>query len=228
MVKAMSVPDRYDAYWIPGVESDLDPDTAMRLGLRWLDRSPYAGPGVIVVNAKGAWASDHLVASSGYQVVSPQSGRVQGGPAGAVLALFPTLKTLGLAQRLALDSGLCVIPGSYEDVKPWIVRTGATNLDDPDVAAPELADLADDAKETVDHIVFFVGHKSIGGDEKVFTVRQLQALARDEHPPEPDALVAYAMTKGKLTAKALAQLRDVYEGLLAGKRFNDSSGRAIQ
>ena len=34
----MSVPDRYDAFWIPGLDDDgFDPDEALSIGFDWLD-----------------------------------------------------------------------------------------------------------------------------------------------------------------------------------------------
>lgn len=223
----MAVPDRYDACWIPGFDSGLDPNSAIERGLDWLDQARYPGEGVIIVDTKRDWSADALVANSGYEIVSPRSRRPRRGPARPVLALCPSLQALELAQRLALDGGLCVIPGTEAEIGPWIIRTGATNLIDHRGAPAPLPAVDDEVSRTVEHIVWLVGHKVIAGDEKTQTVRALRVMLGAGHRPPADALVAHAVACGGLSAKALGQLRDLYEQLLAGRSVRDHAGRAI-
>src|SRR5690348_11856215 len=104
----MSVPTRYDAYWIPGLQHDIDPDESLRFGLNWLtetERTEQAR-GVIVMYAKKMAANRPLLtwAAGQWEFVSPRSQRRSSG-AGPVLAIWPPNgEVLELAERLALDS----------------------------------------------------------------------------------------------------------------------------
>lgn len=65
----MTIPDRYDAFWIPGPD-DLDLDDSLRLGYRWLDDAPYKGERVVVLNVKKLVNNrPTLAAAAGYRVV---------------------------------------------------------------------------------------------------------------------------------------------------------------
>ena len=140
----MVTPDRYDAVWVPGL------DTVAGDGTR-----------IIVTYAKSMVGTRPLLtgAAQRYPVVSPRSrSQLPYGRPNAVLAVWPDGQTLELAQRLALDGALCVIPGSLYDVRPWVARTGATNLADPGGPAEGLPALHPDVARTLDSVLFFGGH----------------------------------------------------------------------
>lgn len=127
----MTIPDRYEAFWIPGPD-ELDRDEGLHLGYRWLETAPYRGERVVVLYAKKMVNNRRTLAeASRYHVVSPRARDIPYTSAGPVLAIWPNADTLELAQELALDSALCVIPYRH-DITWWITRTGAVNLTEPE------------------------------------------------------------------------------------------------
>jgi hypothetical protein len=227
----MVTPDRYDAVWVPGLDTDFDPDQALELALDWLGTVACDGARIIVMFAKNMVGNRPLLtwAAQRYPVVSPRSkSRLPYGRPNSVLAVWPDGQTLELAQRLALDGALCVIPGSLYDVRPWVVRTGATNLADPGGSGEGLPELHPDVTGTLDSVLFFGGHNGfLGGGEKEQVVRRLQDLVRAGHRPDPDAVESYALASGETDHKGARRLREFYAGILAGRKFRDYRGRVI-
>lgn len=227
----VTTPDRYEAVWLPGLDSDADPDDALEIALDWLATVPVGGERLIVMYAKKMAGNRALLtwAAQRYRVVSPRSREgLPDGRGNAVLAVWPDGETLELAQRLALDGALCVIPGSLYDVRPWIVRTGAVNLADPDEEVEPLPTLSAEVRKELDSIVFFGGHNSfLGAGEKERAVRGLRRIVAAGHRPAPEAIEAYVLTTGKTGSKGAERLRMFYEGVLGGKNFRDHAGRPI-
>lgn len=143
------------------------------------------------------------------------------------LAIWPTAKTLELAQQLADGTALCVIPYRH-DVTWWIARTGAANLVEPDQEAPTLAPLNSAVTGTLDSILQFGGHNSfLGGGEKEDAVQDLRAMLADGHRPDPADVEAYARASGETDVEGARRLREFYEKILAGRQLRDYRGRAI-
>lgn len=126
----VSVPARYDAFWVPGLDHDIDRDESLSVGLRWLADAERAHetPDVIVMYAKSMVHNAQLLgeAARRWEFVSPRSKSTwRGGP---VLAVWPPdSKVLGLAETRALDFALCVVAGRY-DICAWVRKAKATCL----------------------------------------------------------------------------------------------------
>ena len=105
-----AIPTRYEATWIPGLNTDFDPDEALALGEAWLRSRQDVRSRVVVMNAKKMMSNSLRLGrlASRFPFVSPQS-REAGPSPRAVLAVYPTNRTLDLAQELALDGALCEI-----------------------------------------------------------------------------------------------------------------------
>jgi len=189
----------YEAFWIPGLDTEFDPDEALEIGDDWLRRSSYAGDPMIVLYAANMTQNRPMLAEMGtrHTVVSPQTRSRSRGGSHAVLAVWPSGRAMEVAEQMATpDGGLCVIPGSIEEVTWWIRRTGAQNLTDPD-EKPEALDLDPEVCKTLDSLIFFDGHnRFISGAGKVQTVRGLREMIGRGLRPDPGAVEAYALQSG--------------------------------
>jgi hypothetical protein len=218
----------YDAYWLPGLESEFDDDEAVDLGLDWLESVDCPGPGVIVMNAVLMQSYRSQIANSGFPIVSPQSrARAPGGIGKAVLAVWPDGRTLDMAERLATRGALCVIGGTLFDLRPWIKKSTATALVDGEALDP-MNELDPMVTAALDGTLFFGGHNRFtGSHEKADAVRRMRMFLAAGHRPQPDEVEAYALASGETDHRGAAKLRGFYEGLLEGRGFRDSSGRPI-
>jgi hypothetical protein len=208
---------------VPGIDSDTDPDDALSLGEKWLQSTVQVQHRIIVMNAvKMSGNSPRLSRlASRFPVYSPQSHYPPQGTK-AVLAVYPTLKTLGWAEDLAINGALCVVSWTT-DYTAWIARTGAVNLADPDAAVPELAPLPAPVAERLDGAIFFGGHNGfLGGHEKDRLVGDLIWIS-ENHRVTPEAVEAYLLASGDVRAEGALRARKWYEGVLAGKRFRGTA-----
>lgn len=223
----MTIPDRYDAYWIPGPDA-LDMDLGLRLGYQWLDSVPCRGERVVVLYAKKMLNNRPMLArASRYHVVSPRSRDIPYATAGAVLAIWPNADTLEFAQQLALDSALCAIPYTH-DVTWWITRSGAVNLADPNSAPATLATVDAAVAKRLDWVLSFGGHNGfVGGDDKETAARELREMLAAGHRPTPQEVEDYARASGETTVEGARRLRSYYEKTLAGRQLRNNLGRAI-
>lgn len=223
----MTIPDRYDAFWIPGPD-DYDMDDGLHLGYRWLDSVQVTGEKVVVLYARKMVSNRRTLGlADRYHVVSPRGHHIPYTSAGPVLAVWPTAETLELAQQLADGTALCVIPYRH-DVTWWITRTGAINLLAPDQEPPKLAPLGSPVTDTLDSILQFGGHNSfVGGGEKEDAVQDLRAMLSDGHRPDPADIEAYARASGETDVEGARRLRGFYEKILDGRQLRDHRGRAI-
>lgn len=223
----MTIPDRYDAFWIPGPET-FDMDEGLRLGYQWLDGGPVRNERVVLLNAKTMLNNRPMLAqASQYHVVSPRSRHIPHTTAGRVLAIWPSPETLELAQQLALDSALCVIP-YRQSIDWWIARSGAVNLTDPEAEPAKLAQPEPAVAEMLDSILGFGGHNSfVGAYEKEESVQGLRTMVARGHRPDPQDLEEYARASGKTDIEGARRLSDLYDKVLAGKRLRNHRGRAI-
>jgi len=224
-----AIPVRYEAGWIPGFNTDFDPDEAIRLGSAWLASRKSVRSRVVVMNAKKMMDNRPSLRelATRFPFVSPQS-RDAGSAPRAVLAVYPTNTTLALAEALALDGALCVIPGTIDDVTSWIARSGATNLAFPEEAPPELPALSDIVRGELDSICRFGGHNEfLGGGEKERAIPGLRRIAAQSDRPSPEDIENYVLGTGDVGADGARRLRKWYEKLLQGRRFKDYRGRYI-
>ena len=227
----MAIPTRYQAAWVPGFNTDFDPDTAIALGERWLfSRADVKGRIVVMNAAKMAGNRPSLARLAGrVPFVSPQTRSwLPDGPL-AVLAIYPTNKTLHFAEARALDGALCVIPGTIDDVTSWVARSQAINLAAPDELAPALPAIDPEVKEILDGTISFGGNNDFyGGYEKDRAVRDLREIVAARRGLTPEALEGYALSTGEVrTPDGAARLRQWYEGVLAGKRYKGERGQWI-
>lgn len=217
----MSPADHYTSAWMPG---DLDEDEAADLALDWFRAVDYTGDLLLLCNALGGWLPEAL---RHLPVLSPRSRqRLRHRRGNGVLALHPSNDTLETAESLAFDGALCV--WLAEDVSPWVVRTGAVNLADPGGEPLPMTSLPEDVTKTLDSILFFGGRNGfIGAGEKEHTIRSLRRLIADGHRLAVEDLVTYLRASGKASERGVKHFSEYYEGLLAGKIFQDYARRPI-
>jgi hypothetical protein len=222
----------YDAFWIPGLDTDFDADEALRLGYKWLQDSAADRTSVIALNAASMTQNRPLLARMGTRVpvvsrLTRSRARLGRSPH-AVLAVWPTVPTLEFSEGLASGGGLCVIPNSLDEMSAWMARTAAVNLADP--AAPPVPgpNLNAEVKQALDHTLLFDGHNQFGGGYgKEDAIRTLRQIAAMKPRPMGDDIAAYALASGETGYEGAARLREWYEGILAGKTFRDYRGRPI-
>jgi hypothetical protein len=224
------VPDQMDfeAFWIP---SDLMNEDALAIGERWLRESTYPGQRVIALHAVKMTRNDPTLElmSKRYPVVSPQArGSFQRG-GNAVLAVWASEEALQLAEELGSPGGgVCVIEGRLNELSTWSHRTRAVNLADPDAGPAEGLSLDQAATRVLDSILAFDGHNRFyGAGGKEHAVRGLRDIAASDRRPKPEELEAYAIQSGETDHEGASHLRELYEGVLAGKGFRDYRRRPI-
>jgi hypothetical protein len=221
----MTLPDRLNAFWIP-VDDSGDQGGAIRLGYDWLDAHRNHGEPMIVLNTKKMMQTPALAAASKFTCLSPSS-HFYSGAAGAVLAIWPNNTALELAQRLALDRALCVIPGTT-DVSWWMRRTAAVNVRSPRELPLPLRRLADGVEELLNSTIRFGGHNDFVGagekDDAVVCLRTVLAIA----PALTSTQIEdFALESGGASVEGAARLAVWHRHLASGRRLRDHAGRAI-
>jgi hypothetical protein len=227
---SMTVPARYQGFWVPGLDHDIDRDESLRVGLRWLADAErtHKATGVIAMYAKSMVQNAPLLgeAARRWEFVSPRSRRPWGN--GPVLAIWPPdSSVLEFAESLALDSAICVVAGHY-DISAWVTKANATCLVEGfegDITGPELSR---DVTASLDAMLGFDGHNGfIGAGGKEDAIRRLNAISRAADRPVPSALEAYLLSSSQTSAKGADRARRWYEEILQGKRHRDYRGRII-
>ena len=217
----------YDAFWIPGLNADVDPDDALELGYAWLRQAErkHAGVGVLVMHASSMRGNRPVLARAPWDIVSPRTRRPRG--SGPALAVWPSSRALELAEALAFGTALCVIPGSLFDVGPWIRRAGAVCLAEG-FDTESAIQLPADIREALDHALFFGGHNGfLGGGEKEYTIRTLREFAGRADAPTAEAIEEYLAGSGETNAKGAARAARWYQEIREGKRHLDYARRPI-
>lgn len=226
----MSVPARYQAFWVPGLDHDIDRDESLRVGLRWLADAErrHGTPGVIVMYAKSMVQNAPLLgeAARRWEFVSPRSRSP--GSWGPVLAIWPPdSKVLELAETRALDFALCVVAGRY-DISAWVTKAKATCLVKGFEEGTTALDLPREAIASLDALLAFDGHNGfIGAGGKEDAIRRLRAISQAAHRPPPAAVEGYLVSTGETSAEGANRARRWYEEILQGKRHRDYRGRTI-
>jgi len=229
----MSNNARYEAYWVPGLEDEIDPDDALEIAFAWLRRKEResGAVGVIVMYAKQMMGNRPLLAqaASRWDFISPRS-RSSGWPRGKgpVLCIWPPDdKTLELAESLAFGSALCLIPGSLYDIAGWVARTQAQSLV-RDVVAPQVPAVPTEVREALDSLAFFGGHNAfLGGGDKERAIRVLHEIARRPDRPRRETIETYLRSSPEVHHEGAARIGKWYEEILSGKRHRDYRGRVI-
>jgi hypothetical protein len=221
----------YEAVWVPGLDSDMDRDESLEIGLRWLAEagSRYGAPGVIVMYAKQMTRNAPLLtlAARRWTVVSPRSPFQRGD--GPVLAIWPPNdRTLELAELLARGTALCVIAGTRYDLGPWTRRTRAECLVEG-LSSKPAASLPVNVTEKLDLCLDFGGHNSfLGGGDKELMIPLLREIAREDNAPMRQAIEEYLRASGR-TDGGGARLAGIwYAEILEGRRHRDYRGRVIR
>lgn len=213
----------FDAYFLPGPEEDLDVDTGIKLGLRWLLDQP--GQPLIVLNKKIVLRNNKVLSTIVDQaripVVAPPHVHQPSWSSGAVLAPWASERTL-----LAIDDDLghqatavCAIGWAAGSLSPWIAGHGARDLRTPHTAPaqpsldPVVVLAMEEASALINH-----NNALVTDAEKAYMVRTLQELARSGHRFDVDDLVAWAMANG-FDPREIPRLRDYATRVLAGRSF---------
>lgn len=222
---------RYESYWLPGLgNDDVDPDEVIHSAFSWLREEPCSGERLVVMNAVSMTTNRPSLrqASANYTVTSPRARRRAHRTGNAVLAIWPAHEALELAERLARDGSLCVIPGSQDDLGHWIQRTSAHAL--WDVAPPndDPLRLDESVRSVVDSIIAFDGRNNfLGAGGKEVAISRLRTMVGEGHRPDPSAIENYVLARGTGSFKGARRLREWYEGVLQGRRFYDHARRPI-
>lgn len=161
-----------------------------------------------------------------WEFVSPRSRRPSG--TGPVLAIWPPdSKVLELAERMALNSSLCVICGHY-DISPWIRKANAVCLVEGYETGLTEPALPPEVISSLDAMLSFDAHNGfLGAGGKEDAIRRLQSIARSPDRPTPDAIEDYLSSRGETSAKGARRASRWYEEVLAGKRHRDYRARII-
>lgn len=228
----MTEPQRYRAFWVPGLNDDqVDPDEALAVALEWLRIVPCTGVRLIVMNAVKMAENRPILgkAAPRYRFVSPRSSKPPGfyGGGNAILAIWPTKDTLEFAEGGARNGALCVAPGRLYDARPWMSQSGAKNLWNPEASPEPLTELPARFQEVLDYLVTLDGNNDFL-TTKDETIRSLRAVMAAGHRPDPEDVENYLLTKqGVRSPKGARRLREWYERLLSGRRLRDYRGRSI-
>lgn len=218
----------YDAYWLPGLDNDeVDPDDVLRLAFEWLRRAErqYGGSGVLAMNAASMRGNRPLLGSAPWEIVSTRSRRSYGD--GPVLAVWPSARTLELAEQMALRTALCVIPGTLFDLAPWIRRTEATCLAEGFTVDPG-EKISAEIREQLDHMLSFDGHNGfLGGGGKEYAIRTLREISGRRDAPTSEAVEEYLAGSGETSAKGAARAARWYDEIREGRRHLDYARRPI-
>ena len=75
-------------------------------------------------------------------------------------------------------------------------------------------------------LMWFIGTKTISGDEKKLAVQRLRELAQVDRSVTPAMVERVALKAGK-QPKIARELKKIHEGVLSGKTFLDHSRRPI-
>lgn len=110
----MTMPARYEAFWVPGLDHDIDRDDSLRVGLRWLADAErtHKATGAIVMYAKSMAQNAPLLgeAARRWEFVSPRSRKPWG--RGPILAIWPPdAKLLEFAESLPWTPRFASSPG---------------------------------------------------------------------------------------------------------------------
>lgn len=224
---------RYEAVWAPGLgqtqTADQD-DDSLAAAFDWLAGAErrFGKPGQIVMYAKkmADYRRSLALAARRWAVHSTRSH--SGWHLGPTVAVWPPDdSTLELAENIAGDTGLCVIPGYNYDIGPWIERSGAEALISG-VEMPGVKPLPAAVSKLLDSMLFFDGHNSfLGGGGKENAIETLQSIARTRPRPSREEIEAYLRASGKTDGSGSERAGKWYEEILAGKRHLDYRRRVI-
>lgn len=230
----MARPVRYEAAWAPGLADTTtadEDDRSLAAAFEWLIDAErrFGRPGQVVMYAKQMMHNRPLLiaAAQRWSFHSPRSHA--GWHLGPTVAVWPPDdRTLELAENIAGDTGLCVIPGGTDyDAGPWIRRTGARCLV-PGWDAPAAATLAKDVTDRLDSVLRFDGHNAfIGGGGKEHTIQLLQEIAGMSPRPSRQEIEAYLRASGETHEPGPERAGKWYEEILDGKRHLDYRRQVI-
>lgn len=97
------------------------------------------------------------------------------------------------------------------------------DFDEDDVKLDELDELA---VKILASLMFLIGSNTINGKEKTWAIMRLRQLIELDGAPNPATVEAFSLRAGK-QPKIARKLRQVHEGLLAGRTFLDYNRRPI-
>ncbi|MGD0247495.1 MAG: hypothetical protein ABSB75_00415 [Candidatus Limnocylindrales bacterium] len=220
--------DRYEAAWCPGFDTDFGPDNSLEIAYKWLADAErrLGGRGILVMNAASMRRNRPLLETAPWEIVSRRTQPPS--DVGPVLAVYPSAKTLELAEVLARGSALCVIGGSTFDVAPWIRRTGASCLVAGFGVAEQMT-LPAEVTKSLDSMLFNGGHNAfLGGGEKEDAIRELTRISRRLDAPPREAIEEYLYSTGMTDAEGVRRAGKWYDEIQQGKRHRDYRGQVIR
>jgi len=204
-----------DYFWLPSlIQTGVSPEGGEhdarhhKLASAWLrEKSPSGFTGLVVAKFLGDIAD--FSEYDGFQHHSRGSrGRPPTG--GAVLALFPDVETLRMADRLA-DVALCVIGGYDTNLDYWIQDRGAEAISDLEV--DRLPNLPEDAIDALDGTIFFGGNNNFSGSHEKANARSAIAKLHSlSEAPSEDQIQSY-LIKSNLASRGVEWFCKEYERL---------------
>lgn len=210
----------------------VPPDVAeghdgIREGLRWLLRWINEHPGtpvplIIAPSLNQLRTIDLLEAAcSTMQCESARTWRARPGRRnGPVLLLFPDRALLGDLDEWS-QSALCVVPSRLEPIDYWVRARGAVDATGRSPGPGERAELVSNpvVREALDDLSVFVNKAHlVNYEDRAMAVRVLQTLYRNREEFEPTEVHAWALAD-RWSADAASRLREIAEGVVAGRSF---------
>lgn len=221
----------FEAFWIPGLDDDIDIDDSLDLGFQWMEdwERSHGGTGLLVMYAVSSARSDPRIAEATrrWDVISRRS-RGYGRGKGPVLCIWPPDDaTLELAESRAMNTALCVIPGSLMDIGPWIEKTRARCLVEG-FERQVMAPLPPEIARILDGMLFFGGHNTfLGSGEKERAIRDLRRIAERADAPSREALEDYLRASGETRGEGARRVGEWYDGVRHGRSYRDYRGRPL-
>jgi hypothetical protein len=136
-----------------------------------------------------------------------------------VLVLFPHRDLLGEVDELAL-SAMCVVPSPREPIDYWVRARSAVDVTGTSIE-PEPSELIANpvVREAMRTLSAFVNKAHLlNYEDRAMAVRVLKVLQRNREAFQPEELHAWALADG-WSADAAGRLRDLADGVAAGRRF---------
>lgn len=218
-------PPQYEAFFVP---SEVDPDEAIALGVKWLREQP--GEPLILLHAKLMIENNSLLefAAQGYGLPyeAPRTiGRARWA-GGSILAPWASDDVLRcIDDRLAFKtSAVCVVGWREDDPNhvAWIAARAALDLRDGHSLGKPVDEIVSDpvVRVALDHAERFVNHNNalVQAEDKAYLVRTLQELVRSGHFFDIEEIAAYAMATG-WTGREVERIREYGGRVLRGQGF---------
>ncbi|WP_028474407.1 hypothetical protein [Nocardioides alkalitolerans] len=212
----------YDAYFLPGPR-ELDPDEALRTGLKWLLGQP--GEPLVVLSRKGNLSNNRILEQTvkrhKIKVAAPPRIHQPRWTGGSVLVVWAGERALlDVDSHLANQTNaVCVIGWDDGVHDTWIAGHAARDLRNPQIQlSPPVIDRV--VAVAMKHAGDAINHNNalVTDSEKAMVVLTLKELVRGGYTYDVDQLAAWAIGQGWYPAE-IPRLREYASKVLEGRSF---------